>query len=227
MKPAQLLILASAALLLVGAKSDDIEAADDDMVGQLAGGLSLDALAGRAEEAINVLTEEAADVDMTTAQQNIAAFLQVLQQAEGTAGRGGYRACYGYAHQIQSFADHPCITREWLGEVLADAMCANAGFGPGCKSTAAGAYQIIKPTWQGLKGALGLPDFTPASQDAAAVQLIKQCGALEDVKAGRFNEAVRKCRSKWASLPGNYAKQGQKTYAQLGLWFQQAGGKLA
>jgi lysozyme len=72
------------------------------------------------------------------------------------------------------------------------------GLGSGCKSTAAGRYQIIKPTWLSLKSKLGLPDFSPASQDAAAIELIRQRGALADVQAGRIESAVNKCAKVWA-----------------------------
>lgn len=228
MKPAKLLILASAGLLLVASKRDDLEAADDDMVGQVAGGFSFETLASRAEETINVLTEQAADVDNTTAQNNIAAGLKVIRLAEGTEGQPDpWRVCYGYRHTIQDTSSHPAITGEWMGELLPDEMCANAGFGPGCKSTAAGAYQINKVTYRDVSAKTGVVGFDRASQDTYAISLIARCGALEDLKAGNVAEFVRKCRGRWASLPGNSAKQGQRTYAQLTLWFQQAGGQLA
>lgn len=220
MKPRQaLMLIAASSLLLIGSKRDDIEADEGDLLG----GMSLSNLANNAETAFNLLTEQDANVDPITAKNNINAFLYCIRMAEGTEGRGGYRACYGYIHEIQSFESHPAITGEWLGERLSDQMCMLAGFEPGCKSTAAGAYQINKPTWRDVGG--DLPDFSPQSQDTAAIRLVAKCGALNDVKAGRFNEAVRKCRNRWASLPGNSAGQGQRTYAQLGQWFTRAGGK--
>ncbi|HWP19776.1 MAG TPA: glycoside hydrolase family 104 protein [Burkholderiaceae bacterium] len=224
--PAVLLLTTSAALLIASRRQavGAIEAGDADLLG----GFSVDALTGRAEAFINVITEQPAAVDMDTAQRNIQAALYALRRAEGTEGRGDpYRVCYGYSHTIMSFADHPAVTGEWRGVVLPEAMCRNAGFGPGCKSTAAGAYQIIKPTWIDLKRAMRLPDFSPASQDAAAVELIRRQGALEDVKAGRFAAAMHKCRQVWASLPGNYAKQGQRSIGELSEWYASAGGAFA
>lgn len=70
------------------------------------------------------------------------------------------------------------------------------------KSTAAGRYQILKKYAEHYTEALRLPDFGPASQDAIAWQLIGECGAKADVLAGRFESAIYKCRSRWASLPG-------------------------
>jgi len=133
----------------------------------------------------------------------------------------------GYRHTINDLSEHPAITGEWRGERLSNSMCANAGFGPGCVSTAAGAYQIIRPTWAKVRDRLGLRSFGANEQDAAAVELIRQRGALEDVRAGRFEAAVDKCRNEWASLPGNYAKQGQRSMGQLMAWYQQNGGTTA
>lgn len=226
MNTGQTLILVSGGLLLFAAAAAgraNIEAADGDITGMV----SVDALTDTVEAFYNVVTEEAAQVDMDTSQTNINAFLRVIQQCEGTdKASDPYRVCFGYRHTIQSLHDHPAKTGEWAGETLPPTMCANAGFGPGCKSTAAGAYQMIKPTWSSLQKKLGLPDFGPESQDAAAVELIRARGALEDVKAGRIDEAVYKVRSVWASLPGNYAKQGQRSIQQIAGWFESNGGTL-
>lgn len=157
--------------------------------------------------------------------RNLAAFLAMIRYAEGTAGQGDqYRVCYAYRHTIQSLADHPAITGEWLGEVLPDSYCKAAGFGPGCKSTAAGAYQINRPTWVPIKRALGLRDFGPASQDAAAVELIRQRGALNDVYAGRVADAIDKVAKTWASLPGAGYLQPERKLASLVSAYQAAGG---
>lgn len=227
MNAAQALTITAAAAVLIASRRTSagaIEAAPGDVLGTF----SPLALVDLGEDLFNRITEEPATVDTDTAARNVAAFLYALRRAEGTEGHGDpYRVCYGYSHTIRSFADHPAITGEWAGLRLSDTMCANAGFGPGCRSTAAGAYQLIKPTWQSVRAALSLPDFGPASQDAAAVELIRQKGALADVQAGRFAQALHKCRAVWASLPGNYAKQGQRSAGELASWFQDAGGVFA
>lgn len=218
------LIAAGTLLLSRTASAGQIEAGEGDYLGSL----SLDVLTDRAEQAFNVLTESNAMTDTYTASLNITAFLAALRRAEGTEGRGDpYRVCYGYAHTIRSLNEHPAVSGEWKGERLPDAMCKNAGFGPGCVSTAAGAYQIIKGTWVNLRQSLGLTDFSPASQDAAAIELVRRRGALEDVKAGRVAEAIAKCRNEWASLPGNYARQGQRSMETLVSWYTTNGGTTA
>lgn len=168
------------------------------------------------------------NVERDMSESNVSAFLDLIAYAEGTAGRGdGYRICYGYRHTIKNLSDHPAITGEWKGEKLSDALCKGAGLKPGCVSTAAGRYQLIRPTWAACKRALGLSDFSPTSQDAAAVYLIRQRGAIEDVRAGRVAEAVEKCRREWASLPGAGYGQGERKLSQLVAAFQDAGGVLA
>ncbi|HWH83460.1 MAG TPA: glycoside hydrolase family 104 protein [Burkholderiaceae bacterium] len=225
MKPAQALVITAAAALLIASRRTDagaIEAADDDF-----GSFDVGTLTDRAESFYNQLTESESTVDIDTATANINAGLTTIAQSEGTEARGAYRVCYGYGHTIADFSDHPYITREWPGVVLSDTMCSNAGFGPGCKSTAAGRYQITATTWRRLGGVAKYGSFDEAAQDAAAIDLIAGRGALEDLKAGRFADFVHKCRGEWASLPGNSARQGQRSLTQLASWYSDAGGVLA
>lgn len=120
----------------------------------------------------------------------VQAFLEVLRTGEGTLGEKGYRTHFG-GSLFSSFADHP-----------RKVISAKSGGKP-LHSSAAGAYQILSKTWDGLVKQYGFADFSPASQDEAAVALIAGRGALEDLLAGRFEEAVQKCAKEWASLPGS------------------------
>lgn len=160
---------------------------------------------------------------------NVRAFLEVLKRCEGTANAADpYRVCYAYRHTIDSFADHPAITGEWRGEPLTAQQCAGAGLGSGCISTAAGAYQITRPTWKGVRTKIGAADFSPAWQDAAAVQLLKDCGAWSKLQQGDMQGAVASARRTWASLPGaNYAGQGMRSMEQVAAWYGAAGGGTA
>src|SRR5512146_1947176 len=56
-------------------------------------------------------------------------------------------------------------------------------------STGAGRYQIIRGTWAGVAGELKLPDFSPVSQDRAAIQLIFERRALPQIMAGNIAQA--------------------------------------
>lgn len=150
-----------------------------------------------------------ANVAPDIAQANVRAFLDMIAYAEGTKGRGqdGYNILFGYG-TFDSYADHPRIY---------------VPFGQ-TTSSAAGRYQILARTWDGVRGKLGLQDFTPASQDAAAVELIRERGALADVQAGRTTRAIKKIAKVWASLPGAGYGQPERKLSALMQAYASAGG---
>lgn len=117
---------------------------------------------------------------------NVHAFLRALRLGEGTKDENGYRRLVG-GGEFDSFADHPRVFR----------MVA------GVRSSAAGAYQFLGRTWDGLVKQYGFPDFSPGCQDEAAVALICGRGAMPALLAGRIAEAVKLCNREWASLPGS------------------------
>lgn len=129
--------------------------------------------------------------------QNVQAFLTLIRTGEGTIGTAGYRTLFG-GSLFNSFTDHP------------RKVITNSGY----SSSAAGAYQIIVKTWDGLVSRYGFNDFSPKNQDLAALALIKGRGALNDVIEGRFKVAIDKCNQEWASLPGSPYGQPTLTYAR-------------
>lgn len=140
---------------------------------------------------------------------NLRAFLLMIQYAEGTIGPNAYRMLFG-GGLFNAYDQHPgiAITRS------------------GITSTAAGAYQFLHGTWTSLQRDMGLPDFSPASQDKAATELIKRKGALPDVVNGRISEAIYKCRKIWASFPGASYGQRERTITSLLQFYARAGGRL-
>jgi muramidase (phage lysozyme) len=140
---------------------------------------------------------------------NLKAFLLMIQYAEGTIGPNAYYMLYG-GTLFSDGSRHP--NREITKG--------------GITSTAAGAYQILYGTWVNIQQSLNLPDFSPLSQDKAAIELIRRRGALDDVYAGRFADAIYKCRKEWASLPGAGYGQNEKSIASLELMYRNAGGLL-
>lgn len=155
---------------------------------------------------------------------NVSAFLATIRHSEGTdRAADPYRVTYGYKYTIVSLADHPAVTGEWTGEPL-DSLGAQY---KGKHSSAAGAYQIILPTWLDMKALLKLPDFTASSQDDAAIQLIKNKHALDLIFAGRVAEAITACRGIWASLPGGGSGQPQRSFADLINTYSMNGGAFA
>lgn len=102
----------------------------------------------------------------------------------------------------------------------------NAAF----NSTAAGRYQINWPTYQTLSRQTGLTDFSPATQDAMALQLIANKYALGDVDGGNIQAAMVKLQPVWRSLPGatgGVSGQRNNSAAQWLAWYQAAGGAIA
>lgn len=158
--------------------------------------------------------------------RNLRAFLYMIRSAEhDPLFSDGER--YGLFYSSIPFTDyseHPAITGEVKPVRLPDRFCAPAGLRPPCYSTAAGAYQIIRPTWQRVRaaGSWGprLPDFSPASQDEAARRLLIERGALADVQGGNVIEAVRKVAPVWASLPGSTAQQGGHSMSHIAALFE-------
>ncbi len=147
-------------------------------------------------------------------QQNVKAFLHMIRVAEGTAGADGYSTMVGGA-LFRGFHDHPRV------------LVTITSRGQQIKSSAAGAYQMLRGTWDEVRRRLGLTDFSPASQDRAAVELIRRRGALADVRAGRFADAIAKCRKEWASLPGAGYGQPEKSVGELFAAYVNAGGNVA
>lgn len=154
------------------------------------------------------------DLRIALRDENVIAFLVMLRHGEGTSDGGGYSRLFGGAH-FDSFHDHPRSPQTYkMG-------------GKPITSSAAGAYQFLTRTWDGLVKQYGFKDFSPESQDLGAVALIKGRKALDDVIAGRFEVAIMKCNKEWASLPGSPYGQPVVTIKKAREVYEQAGGSYA
>ncbi|MDA8131512.1 MAG: glycoside hydrolase family 104 protein [Elusimicrobia bacterium] len=133
--------------------------------------------------------------------KSVRAFLDTLAFAEGTNER--YNYIFTFA-TFSSYADHP-RTRKCSGK-----LCSNA----------AGRYQFLSKTWDGLAPALGLSDFTPPNQEKAALEIIRRAGAYRLVSGSgvyeNFTAALSRLNTTWASLPGS--PYGQPTHSTASLW---------
>lgn len=177
-----------------------------------------------------------AGIVMKPASRNLRAFLYAIRRSEHSAADVAsgmdYWTFYG-GSRFLSAHDHPALTGEKSGVRLPDQMCINAGFAPGCVSTAAGAYQINVPTWKEFRRAGGwgpeLPDFSIESQDEAARRIIARENALSAVEAGDWETALQLVGNRWASLPTSTSGQGGRTFGQfaeyldIGLGMQDGG----
>jgi muramidase (phage lysozyme) len=146
------------------------------------------------------------------------AFLDMIAESEIghrmlLLSRNGYNVCVGSTPEkmilFSDYSKHPRIRCERLN------------------SDAAGRYQFMGRYWEFYRKQLSLPDFGPGSQDKWALQLIRECGALVDIEAGRIETAIHKCRSRWASFPAAGYAQTERPLGFLLAAFETAGGVTA
>lgn len=78
-------------------------------------------------------------------------------------------------------------------------------------SSASGRYQFIFPTWKRLDEQLHLNSFMALEQDMAAMELLRQCGAIKQLRGGLMEAAVLCAGHIWASMPGSNAGQGGRS----------------
>ena len=83
------------------------------------------------------------------------------------------------------------------------------------ESTASGRYQITLPTWKEITATWTSKIFSPQAQDAAALELLKQCRALNFIDTGNITAAIEAACETWASFPGNSYGQGGRTIEWL------------
>ena len=73
---------------------------------------------------------------------------------------------------------------------------------PKLKSTGAGRYQLLSHWWDAYRKQLGLKDFSPKSQDAVALQQIKERGALPMIDRGDIRQAI----DRYAAISGLHCR---------------------
>ncbi len=114
------------------------------------------------------------------ADPRILAFLDTIAHAEG----GEYDNIFG-GSRFSGTGDHP-------------RQVVNAG---GYSSDAAGRYQFLSTTWDEVAGGMGLSDFSPESQDLAAIEYMRQRGVTNYILNDDIDGALNKAAPIWASLP--------------------------
>lgn len=130
---------------------------------------------------------------------NVKAILRVIRAGESNQENDAYTLMNGGGH-----FDAPPWVHPWSGIPTTE----------GAK--ACGAFQFLGTTWAACDKALGLGgDFSPASQNAAAVYLIQGRGALAEVERGDVAGAIAKLAQEWVSLPGLGARAAQ-VFTQYG-----------
>lgn len=120
------------------------------------------------------------------------AFLDMLAWSEGTDNGRQPTRNHGYdvivgGELFTDYSDHP---RKLVT------------LNPKLKSTAAGRYQLLSRWWDAYRKQLGLKDFSPKSQDAVALQQIKERGALSGELASVLDSIPLSMQRKFPELTG-------------------------
>jgi len=145
----------------------------------------------------------------------VGAFLDLIGISEGTCTSpathdAGYDIIVSGMDGLNSFADYsahpfaagrPAIVVRTAPTLL--------------ESTASGRYQITLPTWREITATWTSKLFSPQAQDAAALQLLKECRALNFIDSGNITAAIEAACETWASFPGNSYGQGGRTIEWL------------
>lgn len=139
---------------------------------------------------------------------NLKAFLDMIAWAEGTQHSEGYRTQYTGATFI-GYQTHP------------DRVRCSYSNGRRLCSSAAGRYQFLQPTFERISKKLGLTDFSPISQDLAAVELIREQEAVADIEAGNIKAALYKVAPIWVHIEGAGYGQPEYTLDELETVFWQ------
>ncbi|RKO74345.1 lysozyme [Pectobacterium parmentieri] len=136
-------------------------------------------------------------------------YLDAISRAEGTSGymNSGYHTMFG-GGQIASLADHPRQLKDF-----------QQTDGTWNKTSAAGRYQFTQKSWDEAAAALGLNDFSPQSQDMAALWLIQRAGQLDNVLNGDFMTATNNLGGVWASLPSSPYAQPKRSQAEMEAYY--------
>lgn len=141
---------------------------------------------------------------------------QAIAGAEGTilGGKPGYNVMFG-GGRFQDFSRHP------------DRVVRSGSYA----SAAAGAYQFMPGTWQGVQKSLGLSDFSPQSQDIGMLKKVRDrlipLGGLSAIsKANTLTPEIQAALSpEWASFPtaagSSYYGQPVKKTQEIQRFFEQ------
>ncbi|MGP5531224.1 glycoside hydrolase family 24 protein [Psychrobacter celer] len=130
---------------------------------------------------------------------NVRKFLDLISYTEGTQGNG-YHTAFG-GGRLSSLNDHPRYLKSF-----------RQTDGKMNKTSAAGRYQFVRKTWDGVARQYGLRDFSPHNQDLGAVALLFQRGAIPALLKGDYQTAVRRTGAEWASLPTSNYKQNKRSW---------------
>jgi muramidase (phage lysozyme) len=135
--------------------------------------------------------------------------LDAIAFAEGTRDQpnNGYKTLFGFG-QFKDYSKHP------------DTVVRSGGYA----SAAAGRYQFMPGTFNRLAKKLGLKDFSPESQDKAAIELARELGITQNIlsKEGMSARVSDILGNQWASFPGSPFGQPTKPLSSIQKAYQKS-----
>ncbi len=132
---------------------------------------------------------------------NVRKFLDVIAKAEGV--KHGYNTIFGN-ERFNNLSAHPNVRKQF-----------KQTDGKMNVTSAAGRYQFLKDTWGEQARRYKLKDFSPQSQDIAAIGLLIQNGSLPYILRGDYQTAISKSGGTWASLPSSPYAQPKRSQAEI------------
>lgn len=158
--------------------------------------------------------------------KNVCAFLDAIAYCEiGPAMLSMPATDDGYRVMVGSLPDHLLLMTDYANHPMpTDDM--SIEYAPGVYSTAAGRYQILNTYWPHYQAMLGLPDFSPLSQDRYAVQQLREQGAIDCLEHDDLPGAIACVNDIWASLTGSPYGQHTHSYDTVAGAYAKAGGKI-
>lgn len=146
----------------------------------------------------------------------VLAFLAMIGESEGA----DYRTLVHHGRKnsvITDLSRHPNIlVKSANGKAIKQSLW----------STAAGKYQFLYKTWLRFAKLLGLTDFSPLSQDLAAIAQLNEVGAIPYILKNDIETAISKSRKIWASFPGAGYGQGENSLSKLLKFYNNAVGSV-
>lgn len=152
---------------------------------------------------------------------DIKAVIATIRKCEGTDAADGYSYLFGSTpnnnRRFTDFSKHPNQRFPFIcnGETQ--------------YSSAAGALQILKGTYDTLCRKYGFAAFAPEDQDIMGLALFDTRNVLKAVADGKFlhPDVLDTLNNEWASLPGAEYGQPTKTLDKITKWYLAAGGVIA
>jgi len=130
-------------------------------------------------------------------EERLKAFTQFISRMEGTSKYGFYTQ-YG-GSQLPSLNEHPNRVGRFDSRTGKEA---DSNTPVQYRTSAAGAAQFLRGTWDDLSKKTGVKDFSPESQYSNLLQMFDDLGVTASILNGNWSKVIEKIPKIWTSMPG-------------------------